>query len=338
MRRNVVANGKNAMRAAVCVLICIFAAAFARAEESVGFRKIKTATGAFGVWYPAAAAPNMTRLGFFAVEYAENAAPSGDNLPLVVLSHGNGGRFRNHHRTASYLAENGFVVAAPQHKDPRDAAPDIPARVADIKGAIRALRKNKDFAPVLSAENIAAVGYSLGGATALAAAGVGVDWESFKLHCARNYDKDETACAGFPFWFRWFLRAKHALLPNPKIAFWDFSENPVPFRKIALVAPVGKPMDAKTLAKLSAKVLILQMDEDEVLRAPFHSEHLRDHLPPQNTKYELIRGAHHYGFVGPFPRRAINADPELAKLFPPDFDGAKFISEINEKILAFLRE
>ena len=320
-------------RVAVCVLVC---AIFFAQAESVGFRKIKTAHNAFAVWYPATAAPNMTRLDFFAVEYAENAAPSGENLPIVVLSHGNGGRFRNHHLTASFLAQNGFVVIAPQHKDSRNGKPDMHSRVADVKLAIAILQKN--FAAVLDSENINAVGYSLGGATVLAAAGANVNWESFLLHCARNRDKDENACAGFPFWIRWLLRAKHAFLSTPKIAFWDFSENPAPFRKIALIAPVGKPMDAKSLSSLAAEVLILQMDGDRVLRSPFHSEHLRDNLPPQKTKYELIKNGYHYGFVAPFPKSVIEKESVSEMIDPPGFNHKKFIAEINQKILAFLRE
>lgn len=327
------------MRAIVCVCVCIFAASFARAENAVGFRKIKTADSAFGVWYPTEEAPQKTRLGPFAVEHAEDAAPSGEALPLVVFSHGNGGRYRNHYLTAVYLAKNGFVVIAPQHKDtPPDNAPVMYERAEDVKRAIEIMRNREDFAAALDADNISAVGFSLGGATALAAAGVNVNWESFLLHCARNYARDENACTGFPFWVRWLLRAKHALLPNPKIAFWDFSENPAVFRKIALIAPVGQPMDAKTLATVPAEVLLLQIDGDTILRAPFHSEHLRANLPPERTQYELIRGGYHNGFIAPFPQRAVEADPELATLTPPGFDRAAFIEKINEKILAFLRE
>ena len=324
-------------RVAVCVFVCALAASFARAESAAGFRKIKTADGTIGVWYPTNAAAKKTPLGPFDAEHAEDAAPSGENLPLVVLSHGNGGYYRNYHLLGAHLAKNGFVAAAPQHLDPQNAKPDMHKRVADIKGAIRALQNDALLAPLLDAENISAIGYSLGGATALAAAGASVNWESFLLHCARNRDKDENACGDFPFWIRWMLRAKHAFLSNPKIQFWDFSDNPVAFRKIALVAPVGQPMDAETLAKIPAEVLLLQIDGDEVLRAPFHSEHLRDNLPPQRTTYELIRGAAHYAFVPPFSGRVPKAEipPELTD--PPGFDRLAFIAKMNEKILAFLR-
>ena len=330
-------NIKTRIAAFVLLIGALTFSSFAVAETNVGFRKIKTAHTAFAVWHPTNAAPNMRALDFFPVVYAENAAPSGKNLPLVVLSHGNGGRFRNHHLTASHLAKNGFVVIAPQHKHSPDMHSHLHSRVGDIKLAIATLQNNKDFAPVLDSQNINAIGYSLGGATALAAAGANVDWESFLLHCARDYAKDENACADFPFWIRFLLRAKHYFLPNPKKVFWNFSENPIAFRKIALIAPVGKPMDAESLANVSAKVLLLQIDGDAVLRSPFHSEHLRDNLPPQTTQYELIKGGYHYGFVAPFPQRILDAEhiPEMKD--PPGFNREKFIATINEKILAFLR-
>lgn len=330
----------SAAAVALLALSCAhFSDAFAESLNNVGFREMRGENGgAFGVWYPTEETPRQIRLGPFDAEYAKDAAPDGKMLPLVVMSHGNSGYYRNHHLTAAHLAENGFVVIAPQHIHFDDLKTHIHGRVNDIKRARAALQNDEGFAPILDADNISAVGYSLGGASVLAAAGVSVNWESFLLHCARNHGKDENACNDFSFWLRWMLWAKHAFLPNPKIQFWDFSQNPVAFRKIALVAPVGQMMDAESLAKLSAEVLILQIDGDTILRAPFHSEHLRDNLPPRTTEYELIRGGYHYGFVPRFSQRIPDEDLPAELIDPPGFDREKFIAEINEKILAFLRK
>lgn len=68
-----------------------------------------------GIWYPTDAAASPMRLGLNAHTVAAGAPVVGEHLPLIVMSHGNGGSFAGHADTAQALAEAGFVVAALTH-------------------------------------------------------------------------------------------------------------------------------------------------------------------------------------------------------------------------------
>src|SRR5271165_790813 len=63
------------------------------------------------IWYPADGATSPTPVGPFNQTVAAQAPVFGGNLPLVVISHGNGGSFSSHADTALALAKAGFVVA-----------------------------------------------------------------------------------------------------------------------------------------------------------------------------------------------------------------------------------
>ncbi len=328
--------GKIPVYAALLCAILAFSA-HASGINSVGFREIRGDDVVFGLWYPADAASQTARFGRFAAEYAEDAPPVGDALPLVLLSHGSGGRYRNHHLTASYLAQNGFVVAAPQHAKIKRKFSDIPGRVGDIKNAVAALRLHPDFAEKLNFENINAVGYSRGGAAALAAAGADINISAFLLHCAKHYAEDENACGGLPLWTRLFLRFQSAYLKKREPEILDFSQNPAPFQKIALVAPVGQCMDAASLKTLRAQTLILQIENDNELRAPYHAEYLRANLPPGKTRFTAVKNGHHFLFVALPALTEAEKATLPAKFDPPGFDRKKFIADINEKILSFLQ-
>ena len=322
----------------IAALACAAVALPVAAQNSTGFREIKSEQFVFGVWYPAKEMPQKMRLGPFEVEYAKNAKPDGGMLPLAVLSHGANGYYRNHHLTASYLAQNGFIVAAPQHGKIGRKFSDMTNRVSEIKKTIAALQQEPDFKGVLDAGNINAIGYSRGGAAVLAAAGVNINISAYQRHCAKNYETDKNACGGFPWWARAFLQIKSAYFAGSEDEILDFSQTSAPFQKIILVAPVGQAADASSLATMRAKTLILQIENDEQLRAPHHSEYLRDNLPPDKTEHMLIKNAHHFAFTAPFPKWLAEKENIPAALDPPGFSRRQFIAEINEKILRFLKK
>lgn len=118
---------KWAYRALIAVLILaggVVALAYGtalRGERSVGFQ-IARATDvdgqsfAVGVWYPTKSLAWPTvQVGAVLMEVAQNAPAAGSGLPLVILSHGNGGGLQSHADLALALASAGYVVAAPMH-------------------------------------------------------------------------------------------------------------------------------------------------------------------------------------------------------------------------------
>ncbi len=109
--------------ASVLLLIVIAAGAYAlstaqRSERPVGFqiRPVETISGpmAVAIWYPTdGSAWPTTLVGGQLLSVSRDGAIKGDALPLVVMSHGNGGSALSHVDLAMELASAGHVVAAP---------------------------------------------------------------------------------------------------------------------------------------------------------------------------------------------------------------------------------
>lgn len=104
-----------------------------------------------------------------------DALPAGDHFPVIVLSHG----YNNDPVMLSWLAENlatkGYVVVAPEHRDPpiwdRARTPAaLVQRPFDIIDTIRAIRGGM-LGPIADAARMGLVGYSMGGYGVLTVAG-----------------------------------------------------------------------------------------------------------------------------------------------------------------------
>ena len=92
----------------------------AKPDHSVGFEQVmvrdpQDAPLEVGIWYPTDASPAMSLIGLSVQRVSSNGAVVGNNLPLIVISHGNGGLLSSHADTALALASAGFVVAAVTH-------------------------------------------------------------------------------------------------------------------------------------------------------------------------------------------------------------------------------
>ena len=103
--------------------------------HAAGFRFIEVPVDAAGpslkaaMWYPCAEPPGAIEVGPFTVVGAKDCPFTGSALPLVVISHGIGGSFTDHHDLAETLADAGFVVAAIDH--PGDTFADK-SRIGDL--------------------------------------------------------------------------------------------------------------------------------------------------------------------------------------------------------------
>jgi predicted dienelactone hydrolase len=107
----------------------------ATVAQAAGFRLIAVPWDADGpaligaIWYPCADPPGEIRLGPLTLPGVRDCPISGDKLPLVVVSHGDGGQFWDYHDTAETLADAGFIVAAINH--PGDTYGDM-SRSGDL--------------------------------------------------------------------------------------------------------------------------------------------------------------------------------------------------------------
>lgn len=111
--------------------------------------------------------------------------------PIVLMAHG-GFRAAPHHEAwiAASLAARGYIVGVtrPPALGPTDAEKAIPElwlRPADLSAALTALESDPVISPQITPGKAAAVGFFLGGTSALALAGARLDANSYGSSCER---------------------------------------------------------------------------------------------------------------------------------------------------------
>ncbi|MEP1124619.1 MAG: hypothetical protein ABJH68_12095 [Ilumatobacter sp.] len=113
--------------------------------------------------------------------------------PLVVFSHGDALSPIVHSTLVEHYASNGYVVLAPEHNETLDGSLDgfceeLIDRPVDIGRTIdeaeRLTEPGAPLAGLIDIDNVAVVGHSYGGCTALAAGGARFDFAAFTVCCA----------------------------------------------------------------------------------------------------------------------------------------------------------
>lgn len=150
------------------------------------------------IWYPPA---RQTKPGLLAQNhlfyghYAQlHAAPQDGPLPMIVVSHGSGGNSPQMGWLLAPLALAGFVVVAPIHPGTtsRDSDPfqtiKIWERPLDLTAAIDFMLADAPVDLNIDPARIGAMGFSLGGHSALALSGLQVSKDKFIAYCDRFPD------------------------------------------------------------------------------------------------------------------------------------------------------
>lgn len=116
----------------------------------------------------------------------------GGPYPLVILSHGFSLGRTGYAWLAEHLASHGFVVVAPQHYELVDetlsdfwrASITRPQEIGIVLDYVEAQAADGEFAGLIDGEQIAVIGHSYGGYTALAMAGARIDINGMETLCA----------------------------------------------------------------------------------------------------------------------------------------------------------
>jgi len=272
------------------------------------------------VWYPAATS-GVAADG----EPAGSAPPpTPGQHPLILLSHGSGGRPLNHRDLILQLAAAGAIVAAPLH--PYDNANDhsgpgtdlqLLGRPRHIARSIDALLAQATFGPLIDPRRIGLVGYSAGGYTGLVVVGGRPNFGLGPAHCAQA-ERD----SGFCGWMRrggiQRLHPDWAVVHDRRV------------RAAVLLAPAyGIFFDRKGLADVTVPLRIYRAEADEVVRHPFNEDHVRRSLP-QPPEYAVVPGGH-FVFVSPCQRFV----PSVWCRDPAGVDRAAVHRRMNGEILDF---
>lgn len=280
-------------------LIWLAITAQAGAAEKVGFRDTTLdPSGArplhVAFWYPTedtqAGEPIGENKVFHGIQAIRDAAPTATARPLVVLSHGYGGNWRNLNWLAEILIQQGYVVAAPDHpgttsrdRDPARAAM-LWERPRDLSRVIDALTTRPELAGPLDATRIAAIGHSLGGWTVMALAGGRFDAQRFKADCQEN--TSPRACA---------------LAPELGLADPTLEKDMADPRIRAFVSldlGLARGFSPESLSQIDSPALILSAGTDiDGLPSKLESGYLSAHLPKASTTSVEIPEAMHFSFM-----------------------------------------
>ncbi|MCU0801812.1 MAG: hypothetical protein MUD11_08550 [Rhodobacteraceae bacterium] len=158
---------------------------------------------AAAVWYPAGAETYPAAIGADAVfagtmvQMGPAVAPG--TYPLIILSHGSGGNIANLGWLAEGLVAQGAIVAGVNHpgatsgdSSPRQI-PRVIDRTQDIAALLAALTADPAFAGAIDQGQVTTIGFSLGGATVLAAGGAQFDLSAIARYCD-SFGDDASEC------------------------------------------------------------------------------------------------------------------------------------------------
>jgi predicted dienelactone hydrolase len=248
------------------------------------------------IWYPSAARPTPQSFGPFHPNVAIDGAPSGRRLPLIVISHGNGGSALSHYDTAIALADAGFVVVTFDHpgdnfQDQSRAGfrRDLIDRPRQVKAVVDYMLEAWPHRDLVDAGRVGMFGFSLGGFTTLVSIGGTPDIHRIIKLCAdyprapdcafvRDHHGDQLDSAPFP---------APVWVHDPRI------------KAAVIAAPAASyTFGPGSLDSVRAPVQLWIADDDAMAPARWNSDLVRRELPhpPESRR---VAGAGHLAFLTP---------------------------------------
>ena len=305
-----------------------------RTEHPVGF-DIERATNSLGrpfaiaIWYPTSATPwPTTPLGVTLMSVARGGPVQGERLPLVVVSHGNGGGPGSHVDLALALANAGYVVAAPMHAGDNvedSSGLGLPTfwsnRNQEVRASIDYMLNNWGAHSHLDPGRIGAFGFSAGGFTVLTAAGARPNLGLVASHCAST---PEFVCD--------VLRAANSPLLKPSAELADrlFVADPR-IRSVVVAAPgLGFTFANGGLRGVSVPAQVWTGNSDRITPDARNGAIVRGELG-SGAEAHAVPGAGHASFL--VPCRLLKP-PGLCD-DEPTFDRAAFHQRMNAEVIEF---
>ncbi|WP_079478540.1 alpha/beta hydrolase family protein [Halobacillus salinus] len=259
--------------------------------------------------YPTDIPEQAETIGPYKVNVAKNAPPKDDTYPLVLISHGTGGTPLVYRTLARHLAQNGFVVAMPEHpfnnvhdNQLENTTKLLKSRPRNITQTIDGVVGDAFFKSHIDGNDISIIGHSMGGYTAVAATG------------------------GTPSTLPW---------ETPETIEVDVEQR---IKRVILLAPaLGWFMKEGALDEFSLPTLMMTGEKDTIT-PHFHAGFLLNGVRnPGLIDHKVIHNAGHFSFLSPFPEE--RKDPSFPPSQDPEgFDRELFRRELESDIVHFLRQ
>ena len=282
------------------------------------------------IWYPALVSAQSQTIAegepgsevFIFGQAAPGAALAPGRHPLIALSHGNGGSAMQLMWLAQALAEQGYVVAAVNHHGNTAAEPELLEqafatpweRAFDLSVLIDQVLGDPVFGPSINPEQIGVGGFSIGGFSALVAAGGHPDFEALDAFCASEnrdatcgpqLENPEHSGASVRLQDTAYMRASKDRL--------NAFEGDDRIRAVFLIAPaLGAAFERDDLTRVHAPIALAVGDADRVAPAVTNAATIAERS--SQAQLSLIEGGvGHYTFLAECGPIGVNALPDLCQ-------------------------
>lgn len=281
-------------------LLCFCSSAIA---SSVGFtqvtltdnpnRRLKTA-----IWYPTRDTSYTTLIGdnpaFIGTQVIKDAKIQSGTFPVILLSHGYRGNWRNQNWLATKLASQGYIVAAVDHPGTTsfDQSPKQAAkwweRPQDVSRVLDYLLSEAPWKQSAIADNVSAIGHSLGGWTVMQLAGAKIDRQTFEANCL-VYPNPRTCGLAEELGLDKIQDEE----PDQK----DLSD-PRIRRVVSLDLGLARSFSVDSLNDIKVPTLILAagIDIGDIPQAS-ESGYIAEHMPLKSRRYKVYEKATHFSFI-----------------------------------------
>jgi predicted dienelactone hydrolase len=269
---------------------------------SVGFDQTILYTGSdrplkTSIWYPSQISFPTERVAdnpaFLGTDVVRIGTPLAGMFPLVVISHGYRGNWRNQNWLATRLAQDGYIVASLDHPGTTsfDHTPKLAAqwwqRPNDVSRLLTWLLDQSGLTPFIDPMNITAIGHSLGGWTVMALAGAEFDRDQLKQECTLK--NNPRVCGLMPE-----LGLDQEQKGEPTGSVKDERIQ----RVVTLDLGLARSFSRQSLQNLTTSTLILAAGVDiGDLPQVEESGFLAQYIPQEKRDYIIYSDAAHFSFM-----------------------------------------
>ncbi len=277
----------------------------AAAEPIAGYDRLtvtaahRPAPLAASIWYPVGTPTYRGLIGDNAVFKGTpayvGAAVADGRFPLFLLSHGSGGNMDTISWLSSQLALNGAMVLAVNHPGSTsgDSSPRrsviLDERAKDLSAALDTLLADPAFGPHVDLSRIIAIGFSLGGATALNLAGLRFDRQAYADYCAKFRDTAQDCI---------FLAKGGVDFDHLPDGFAADLRDPRIDAAVAIDPGFTYVANAASVAATTMPVLLINLGNEtrwKAVNVGAGGSNLVGRLP--NARYAVVAPGHHFTFL-----------------------------------------
>jgi predicted dienelactone hydrolase len=317
----------------------LLSGALVRAEAAeVGFSELRIPNGdqkplLVGIWYPTDAVAEAHPLGAYVQTVAPDAPVAGQRLPLIVMSHGNGGTYQNNYDTALVLAKAGFVAIAVSHTgdthEDQSRAFFVMDRPQHMHRLIDYMLSEWPDRARLDANRVGIFGFSSGAFTALVAAGGVADLSLTEAHFEAHPDYYDSQLGK-----RSGSEAIAMLRSKLPASTWVHDSR---IKAAVAAAPaLGYTFGREGLKDITIPIQLWRAGDDHILPHPDYAEAVRIALPTP-PEYHVVENADHFDFLAPCTDILRQVAPMIC-VSRPGFDRAAFHQTFNAEVVRFFEE